>query len=231
MLHSRPYRETSQLLTLFTAHHGRFNAIGRATRQQRGGNPLRLFCSLRLAWRGKSDLKTLTASEPIRPPAMLAGDRLFVGLYLNELLARLLHEHEPHPDLFQRYDQALEILVRGGEIEPVLRIFELKLLEDLGYGLGLDTDIDSGDPVEPGVGYVFFPGEGVRRHRTGERGLALFRGEHLCAIASGRFDDPETLRVAKQLTRLAMEPYLGTRPLASRELFRARRVDGEVSAP
>ncbi|MEA3299778.1 MAG: DNA repair protein RecO [Porticoccaceae bacterium] len=222
VLHSRPYRETSQLLTLFTADHGRFNAIGRASRRQHAGNCLRPFCALRLAWRGKSELKTLASAEPLRSPALLAGDRLFVGLYLNELLARLLHEHEPHPELFQRYHQALEILGGGGEVEPVLRIFELMLLEDLGYGLELAIDMESGAPVEPGLRYVFFPGEGVRLHRAGERGFSLFSGEHLLAIAAGELDDAEVLKAAKQLTRQALGPYLGNKPLASRELFRAR---------
>ncbi|MFA5493155.1 MAG: DNA repair protein RecO [Porticoccaceae bacterium] len=220
VLHSRPYRETSQLVTLFSAAHGRFNAVSRASRQQRGGNPLRPFCALRLGWRGKSELKTLSLAEPLRSPFLFAGARLYVGLYLNELLARLLHEHEPHPKLFERYDKTLDILAQDGEIEPVLRFFELALLDDLGYGLQLDIDMDSGTEVEPELHYVFLPGEGVRLHQPGDRGLAVFSGGHLLAIAGMRLDDPPTLRAAKQLTRLALEPYLGNKPLLSRELFR-----------
>lgn len=220
VLHTRPYRETSQLVTLFSAAHGRFNAVSRASRQQRGGNPLRPFCALRLGWRGKSELKTLSLAEPLRSPFLFVGARLYVGLYLNELLTRLLHEHEPYPQLFERYDKTLDILAQDGEIEPVLRFFELTLLNDLGYGLQLDIDMDSGVAVEPELRYVFLPGEGVRLHRRSDRGSAVFSGDDLLAIAGLRLDGPHVLRAAKQLTRLALEPYLGNKPLLSRELFR-----------
>ncbi|MCK9564170.1 MAG: DNA repair protein RecO [Bacteroidales bacterium] len=229
VLHTRPYRETSQLVTLFTSGHGRLNAVSRASRQRRGGNQLRPFCPLRLSWRGRTDLKTLDAAEAAAAPLVLTGEKLFVGLYLNELLARLLHEHDPCPPLFERYHKTLELVVEAAVVEPVLRFFELTLLEDLGYGLRLDVDMDSGEPVTAGQRYLFFPGEGVRAYRPGEPVSHLFRGEQLLAIAGLNFDSQEVLRSAKRLARLALEPYLGNKPLASRELFRRGPV--ESTAP
>lgn len=220
VLHTRPYRETSQLVTLFTENHGRFNAVSRATRNRRSGNQLRPFCLLRFCWRGRSDLKTLESVDTVAVPTTLAGEKLFVGFYLNELLTRLVHEHDPYPALFDRYARALTILATAEEVEPMLRYFELKLLEDLGYGLCLDVDMESGEPVAGEQQYLFFPGEGVRLSRRGDPAAYLFPGEHLLAISALTFDDPGVLKSAKRLTRLAMEPYLGNRPLASRELFR-----------
>lgn len=219
VLHSRPYREASQLVTLFSSVGGRFNAVSRASRQARGGNLLRPFVPLRIRWRGKSDLKSLNDVELLHPAFNLAGTKLYVGLYLNELLIRLLHEHESHPDLFERYGKTLEILAAESEVEPVLRLFELALLDDLGYGLQLDVDMETGAAVESGQRYVFYPGEGVKRHRPGDKGPAIFTGDHLLAICGWEFTDTAVLRTAKQLTRLALEPYLGSKPLHSRELF------------
>ncbi|KJS09761.1 MAG: hypothetical protein VR73_00955 [Gammaproteobacteria bacterium BRH_c0] len=219
VLHARPFRETSQLVTLFSSASGRFNAVSRASRQSRSGNLLRPFVPLRIRWRGKSDLKSLSDVELLRPALSLSGSRLYVGLYLNELLIRLLHEHESHSHLFERYAKTLEILAEASEIEPVLRLFELALLDDLGYGLQLDVDMESGASVEPDQRYVFYPGEGVVLHRPGNKGLAIFSGEHLLAICRWEFADVGVLRSAKQLTRLALEPYLGNKPLHSRELF------------
>ncbi len=220
VLHTRPWRETSQLATLFTAGHGRFNAVGRASRRQPGGSALRPFCELRLSWRGRGELKTLDRVEASASPLVLTGEKLFVGLYLNELLVRLLHPHDPSPALFERYGKTLQVLAQSRLVEPVLRFFELSLLEDLGYGLCLDTDLDSGDAVMATGQYRFCPGEGVRARGPGDKGGDLFSGDHLLAIAARRFDSEEVLRAAKRLTRLALEPYLGNRPLVSRELFR-----------
>lgn len=224
VLHTRPYRETSQLVTLFTAGNGRFNAVSRASRQRRGGNQLRPFSLLRLSWRGRTDLKTLDAVEAAATPLVLTGEKLFVGLYLNELLARLLHEHDPCPPLFERYQKTLELVATATVVEPVLRFFELMLLEDLGYGLRLDVEMDSGEPVAAGQRYLFFPGEGVRVYQPGEPVSHLFKGDQLLAIAELQFDSEEVLRSAKRLSRLALEPYLGNKPLTSRELFRRSAV-------
>ena len=45
-----------------------------------------------------------------------------------------------------------------------------------------------------------------------------FTGHHLKALASREFPDVDTLRAA--LYPIALKPYLGGKPLKSRELFR-----------
>src|SRR5690606_26564991 len=142
VLHTRPFREASQFVSLFIVNHGRFYAVSRATRTRGSGNQLRPFLLLRFCWRGRGDLQTLESVETVAVPTPLAGEKLFVGFYPNELLTRLVHEHDPYPALFDRYARALTILATTEEVEPMLRYFELKLLEDLGYGLCLDVDME-----------------------------------------------------------------------------------------
>jgi len=49
---------------------------------------------------------------------------------------------------------------------------------------------------------------------------STFTGRDLRALAEREFPDVSTLRAAKRFTRIALKPYLGGKPLKSRELFR-----------
>lgn len=219
VLHLRPYRENSQLATVLTRDNGRFNLVGRGQRGRRGGPVLRPFAQLQFSWSGRGELKTLHSTEVCGRSIHLAGQQLYVGLYLNELMMRLLHEHEPHQELMAHYWHTLNTMADGEDLEPLLRRFELHLLEDLGYGLALDLDVERGEAVSPETFYQLLPGEGLRTSLRGE-GADVFAGHHLLAMAEDDFSSREVLRAAKRLTRLALAPYLGSKPLASREFFR-----------
>ena len=82
------------------------------------------------------------------------------AFYLNELLIRLTTRHDPLPELFDRYHEALERLRAGTPLEPVLRIFEKRLLQALGYGLDLTTEAHSGRRIEAD-GYYHFRARGT----------------------------------------------------------------------
>ena len=47
---------------------------------------------------------------------------------------------DAHPRLYAAYGEALRALAAGDSQEVVLRRFELALLQELGYGLLLETD-------------------------------------------------------------------------------------------
>jgi DNA repair protein RecO (recombination protein O) len=47
-------------------------------------------------------------------------------------------------------------------------------------------------------------------------------GDELIAISERRFITKEQLKAAKRFTRIALKPYLGGKPLKSRELFLPR---------
>ena len=71
--------------------------------------------------------------------------RLYSGLYMNELLMRLLQPEDPHRKLFDHYAAILSLLAEGDDEEIPLRRFELVLLEELGYGFDLASDGLSGN--------------------------------------------------------------------------------------
>ncbi|MFO6383369.1 DNA repair protein RecO, partial [Pseudomonas aeruginosa] len=83
-------------------------------------------------WRGRGELKTVARLESAGIPNLLNGQALFSGLYLNELLIRLLPAEDPQPEIFAHYAATLPLLAEGRPIEPLLRAFEWRLLEQLG---------------------------------------------------------------------------------------------------
>jgi DNA repair protein RecO (recombination protein O) len=229
VLHTRPWRETSLIAELFTPDHGRVGVVARGARRGRRGaaGTLQPFTRLRCAWRGRGELRTLITAEPERP-LWLTGDVLAAGLYLNELLMRLIQREDAHPALFALYAATLERLAADQPLEAALRGFEFGLLDDLGYGMPLTTDVD-GHPllpdglyrVEPDAGPVPVA-EGVAEG-GGMQARQCFRGAELLGIAAGDYQDPLVRPAAKRLARLALAPHLGSRPLRSRALFAGRR--------
>ena len=218
VLHRRPYGETSLLVDLFGSGAGRLRLIARGARRGRVGQP---FTELAVAWSGRGQLKTLTRAEAMPgQPAPLSGRALYLGLYGNELLLRLLPEGNPHPELYVRYRALLAELAAGVTEEPLLRRFELALMAELGYGVCLEQAAD-GEPIRADAGYHFVGNAGLIRASALPVGQGEpLRGAHLLAIAADDYHDPAVRRCAKRLLRAALAEHLGPQPLRSRELFR-----------
>ncbi len=221
VLHTRPYRETSQLVELFCADVGRQTLVARGSRSAR--SPLKAllqpFTPLSVSWRGKGELKSLEQLEVEGPPLQLREVSLYSALYLNELLYYLLERQTAYHELFDYYRQALQLLTLGGSPEPVLRQFELLLLEALGYGLDFSTDALSGLPIEPQLHYLYRAEYGFVQAPGNGSGMDRYEGRHLVAMGSGCLETADELLAAKRFCRQALKPYLGNRPLKSRELF------------
>lgn len=223
VLHSRPYRDSSALVDLLTLHHGLQRVVWRGARGQRRKLAPQPFMPLLVGMVGRSDLKTLTQAEVAGGFAPLQGEVLFSGLYLNELLVRLLRTGDAQPLLFAAYQGALEQLAQGDRVEPILRRFEWQLLAILGYGFSLTEDAN-GQPVGTQQRYVWHASDGLQPIRDPLLVDAGLPGAALLAMAADDWSAATTLRAAKQLMRQALGVHLGDRPLVSRQLF-ARQPD------
>jgi DNA repair protein RecO (recombination protein O) len=228
LLHRKPYRDTSLLIEAFSAEYGRLGLVARGARGRRGGMSglLQPFQSLLLSWSGRGDLATLTAAEPQGTPYPLKGDAVISGFYLNELLMRLLPRHDPHPQLFQRYAATVQRLADAGPDEWALRLFERDLLQELGYGLLLTHEGESGEMVDAQSRYCYYPEFGPQRAAPGDNECLSVHGATLLALEQGGEGDQRTRSEAKRLMRMILSRYLGPKPLASRELFRQRYAAG-----
>lgn len=225
VLHRRAFGNSSLILEIFSAPHGRLAVLAKGAKQARRGRPaggevLQPFQPLLLSWSGHGEVKTLLRSEPAGPAVELSGRVLYCGLYLNELLVRLLQRGDPHETLFAFYHAALSALAAGENIETALRHFELRLLREIGYAVVLDKESGSGLPVSAGKHYVYEQESGLRPVGAGDGQHSAVSGETLLQLAvDGPLSGPMA-REAKVLSRRLLAPYLGERPLKSRELFR-----------
>jgi DNA repair protein RecO (recombination protein O) len=222
VLHRRPYRDTSELVDLVTHHHGRIAAVARGSRSGRRRVPLEPFQPLHASWSGRGELVTLSAVEPRGPALRAAGRRLMSMFYVNELLLRLTARQDPHPEMFSLYEDTIRALAGDGEEAPTLRIFERDMLDILGYGLVLGSDVD-GRPLEQELRYVYRLEEGPRRAPRESSSPLCVAGATLLAIQSGCFDSPECLREARVLLTAALDQQLGGRPLRTRQVLNALR--------
>lgn len=232
LLHSRPYRNTSLIIDVFSRDYGRVGLVARGARSARSrwAAVLMPFRRVILSWQGRGELKTVTMAESDDAPCWLQGDTLISGLYGNELLLRLLHRDDPHPGLLEHYEHLLYALrqaqssAQGGlnVLEPVLRRFEKYLLQELGYGLLLEYDARNGEPVVADRRYVYHPDEGPVLCQQANTSAFIISGSTLLALAHDAALDPLGRREAKQLMRLALRQHLGERPLHSRRLYHAR---------
>ena len=143
ILHTRPYRESSLILEVFTPGYGRTGLVARGARRPK--SPLRgilnSFQPLRLTWSGRGELATLAQAEQGGHSRQLRGDAVMAGFYVHELLLKLLQRHDPHPQLFGHYATLLANLADGHPVEKLLRIFELELLREIGYNSNLNHDV------------------------------------------------------------------------------------------
>ncbi len=217
ILHTRKYRDTSLILELFTERDGRVAAVQRGARGKSKVNTVQPFTPVLVSYVGKGELKTLTKIDA-GSMQQVSGDRLLLGMYANELLVKLLGKDEPTPELFRAYQQLLLHLVSDTECQIALRRFELKLLEELGYGISFAFEAVSGDMLDPNQHYRFVADEGF--HPIAAETTASYLGSHLLAIADDEFELPGIEQTARRITRLAIGALLGGRPLQSRELYK-----------
>lgn len=219
VLHGRNYRDTSLILDLLTLEEGRFSVVVRGARsiKSRVRGRLQPFTPLLLGAVGRTDLKTATNIDFPGKAFDLKGDRLLLGLYVNELLYRLLGRYEPIEGLFEEYCQLLGQLQSVSEGIDEVRIFELRLLEELGYGINFEFDAVTGRRVEADSSYRyvlhegFYPADGCHAED--------FSGTELLAITDRQLDVVDRNRL-RNLTRRSLAALLGDKPLKSRDLFR-----------
>ncbi len=216
VLQHRHYRETSVILDVLTQDHGRVSVLAKGVRKAKSkmAGLLQPFVPLKLSYVGHSELKLLTHAEMDSPATPLTGLALYCGFYVNELVSRFLHPHDPHPEVFLGYRACLAQLADQQALEMALRLFELELIGHSGYGLQLDYDFYHGQPVEPDKKYHFDAEQGPVAAEQG-----AFSGLTLQAMSRKDFTHPQVLNEAKLLMRSVINTHLQGRSLKSRTVI------------
>lgn len=224
VLHTYPFKETSLVVEVFTRTEGRVGLVARGARRPRSAlrGVLLAFQPMLLGWAGKAELRTLTQAEWAGGYQPLRGMALICGFYLNELLLKLLHRHDPHEELFDTYEHTLGALAAAGS-DPagVLRAFEKSLLGELGYALTLDRDIDTGEPIAAEQRYTYVIERGpVAADRHAEADGVKLDGQTLLDMQRDDYRSMSTQQQSKALMRAVINHYLGSHVLHTRQLLR-----------
>ena len=216
ILHQQHYRESSLIIDVLTRDLGRISLVAKGVRKAKSKTVgiLRPFTGLSLSFVGKSDLRTLTDAEMVGLPNELIGLALYCGFYINELVSNFLHKDDPHPEVFADYQDCLSKLAQGTHIEAALRVFELNLMDYVGYGVNLRYDLHNEKPITPNKKYLFNKDAGLVEDSDGP-----FSGSALQAMEQRQFDDPTVLNVAKQLMRTVIDSHLHGKQLKSRSFI------------
>jgi DNA repair protein RecO (recombination protein O) len=150
----RPHGETSAILEVFSHAHGRHLGVVRGGASRKMAAILQPGTGLQLEWRARLDDHIGSfVVEPLRSRAHLLSDRLALAGLLSAcaLLRAALPERESHPALWAVTLSLLDALGTAGWTSAYLR-WELRLLEELGFGLDLTRCAVTG--ATEGLAYV-----------------------------------------------------------------------------
>ncbi len=224
VLHARPWRETSLLVELLSAEHGRIGVVARGVQGAKKHvlraalQPLQ-FIRFDALLRG--ELGQLQAAEALDAAPLLHGDASLAAFYISELILRLAPRHDPLPELFDVFAQTRNALARDASLAWTLRRFERDLLDAIGFGLSFDSDGD-GDAIDPAARYRLDPEHGPRRllsdRGQGERN-AHATGRALLALAADALPNAEDLASLRLPLRGVLAHHLGPRGLKSWEML------------
>lgn len=232
VLQRQPVGEHQFLLDIFSAEAGRLSVVTPNRSAKKDTFIPDYFQHCQADWRAGEDWPQIKVLQ-LRQTFSLTHHSLYCGLYLNELLTRLLPRNEPAYDLFQLYTSVVSALENNNDsnnaaaLEPWLRLFEYQLLQQLGLAFSWQQDSFSRS-ITLHQRYQFHPQDGFCLH-----GKGFFRGSDILAFDRWLKNFAETpvdvsvWQMAKQVLRLALENVL-ERPLVSRQLFKASLHHSEV---
>jgi len=224
VLHARAWRETSLLVEVLCADHGRLGLIARGVqgpRRQALRAALQPLQHIRLDAVQRGELAWLNAAEAIDAAPSLRGDATLAGFYVNELVLNLAPRQDPQPALYLLYGEVRARLADAGDLAWTLRRFERDLLDVLGSGFDFALDGD-GTAIDPAARYRLDPEHGPRRmhgeRNAGDRARSV-TGHALLALAADERPAMEDLAGLRRVLREVLASHLGNRGLKSWELM------------
>lgn len=138
------YRETSQILSVYSRDFGRLSLIAKGAKRKRRGTcqTLDLLQLLEVVFIERSGpaLQLLTESGLLDDFAGLRRDikRGYAAFFVTELLGTLTEEHDPNPALFDLTLSTLGMLCDSEHPNVVLHAFEIRMLALIGLLPRLD---------------------------------------------------------------------------------------------
>ena len=222
LLHARSFGDTSIIADVFTESSGKVSIMAKGAKNPRSKffGHLLPFSALRIIVTGKSEMKTLTQIDSNFFSQSVKGPHdLYTYLYVNELMMRLLPKGLPNQELYDLYQSFVELARADAISELDLRVFELDLLDVLGYGINFDTDSKENSEFKDSIIYSYMPEKGF--HNAGD--VEGFSAKEIAAIKNRTLEGIDKLKL-KQLLQVAISSCLDGRELSSRDFFKKIRI-------
>lgn len=230
VLHHYDWSESSQILEVYTRHHGRLAVVAKGVKRPTSSYRAVLLPlqPLRISYGGEGEVRTLKAAEWAGGHVMPGGESLLSGYYLNELLMRLLAREDAHTVLYDVYAQVVAILAQDHDalLQTALRAFELSLLREVGLLPRLDQQTLTLMALEPQRRYVLVPEGGLRAASEDEPGVEGERWWQLQQALDAQADFAALLRACapmvtelKAQTRALLQYHGGGAALRTRQLM------------
>ncbi|TFH37663.1 MAG: DNA repair protein RecO [Anaerolineales bacterium] len=165
ILRRRDLGEADRLLTVFTREFGKLRQIAKGVRRPRSrkAGHLELFNRVRLLVARGRELDIITQAEAIESYPNLHTDLLLVGYagYAIELLDHFTVDAEQNAKLYQLISETLERLDQGEEPNGVVRHYEVRLLDEVGFRPELFRCVACRSEVRPEAQFFSYEKGGV----------------------------------------------------------------------
>lgn len=214
----RPHGESAAIIEVFTAGHGRHAGIVRGGGSRRMTPILQPGAQLEVEWRAR--LEEHLGSFRIEPlksrAATVMNDRLTLyGLGAAcALISFALPEREPHPGLYAATQHLFDAFASEPNWPHLYLLWELALLEELGFGLDLSHCAVTGGTED--LAYISpKSGRAVSRAAAGDWADRLLPlPACLTGVPSNGLQDTRTgLTVTGYFLEHKLAPSLADRPL------------------
>lgn len=217
--------ETSVIAELMTEAHGRHLGLVRGGRSRRFQPVLQPGNRVDATWRARLDEHLGTYQiEPLtlRAARLMQAATSLHAVQAMAALLRLLPERDPHPHLYEAMDIILDNIEAPADAGELFVRFELAVLDDLGFGLGLDACAATGSRDD--LAYV-----SPKSGRAVSRPAGLPYADRLLALPAflarpdNRAADRDGLESAFRLTAFFFDRHVygprGIAPPGAREAF------------
>lgn len=208
VLRHRRLGEADRILTLYTAHLGKVDAIAKGVRKQtsRKAGHLELLSWTSLLLAAGQNLDVITQGETVESFLPLREDlqRLARGMYVAELVDRFSGPRSENYPVFKLLVETLQRLATAEALDVAVRYFEMQLLGQLGYSPQLGRCVTCRAALEPvensfssALGGVVCPA--CRHQYAGLARVSVNALKVLRLLQRGAFVDVERLRLSPRL--------------------------------
>ena len=164
------YSETSQIVSFFTRASGKISAIAKGSKRPKSAfdGPIEIFSSGEIVFSHGPERKLATLTEFEQRPIFTPQHGIYLfalncSYFAAELLDHLTDECDPHPELFDSFEQFLQNVFEARDrctAMVLLILFQLSLLKEVGVQPILDACVNCKSAYTSNWPEVYFSSDG-----------------------------------------------------------------------